>query len=31
MTYIIELVEARLARDGWPEYYDSKQGQYIDK
>ncbi|KAL6885884.1 hypothetical protein ACP4OV_010145 [Aristida adscensionis] len=27
----IELAEARLARDGWPEYYDGKLGRYIGK
>ncbi|RLM64917.1 cytosolic invertase 1 [Panicum miliaceum] len=27
----IELAEARLARDGWPEYYDGKVGRYVGK
>ncbi|KAL3679637.1 hypothetical protein R1sor_022593 [Riccia sorocarpa] len=27
----IELVEQRLAKDGWPEYYDGKLGRYIGK
>ncbi|XP_052150997.1 cytosolic invertase 1-like [Oryza glaberrima] len=27
----IELAEARLARDGWPEYYDGKLGRYVGK
>lgn len=27
----IELVEKRLSRDGWPEYYDGKTGRYIGK
>lgn len=27
----IELVEKRLAKDGWPEYYDGKTGRYIGK
>ena len=27
----IELVEQRLAKDGWPEYYDGKAGVYIGK
>jgi len=27
----IELVEQRLAKDGWPEYYDGKIGGYIGK
>ncbi|GJN27599.1 hypothetical protein PR202_gb15633 [Eleusine coracana subsp. coracana] len=27
----IDLAEARLARDGWPEYYDGKLGRYIGK
>ncbi|KAL2512374.1 putative alkaline/neutral invertase B [Abeliophyllum distichum] len=27
----IELAEARLSKDGWPEYYDGKLGRYIGK
>lgn len=27
----IELVESRLFRDSWPEYYDGKIGRYIGK
>jgi hypothetical protein len=27
----IELVEQRLSKDGWPEYYDGKTGRYIGK
>ncbi|OAE22973.1 hypothetical protein AXG93_2717s1030 [Marchantia polymorpha subsp. ruderalis] len=27
----IELMEARLMKDGWPEYYDGKLGRYIGK
>lgn len=27
----IELVESRLSKDGWPEYYDGKHGRYIGK
>ncbi|XP_042012608.1 probable alkaline/neutral invertase B [Salvia splendens] len=27
----IELAETRLSKDGWPEYYDGKQGRYIGK
>lgn len=27
----IELVEKRLSKDGWPEYYDGKSGRYIGK
>ncbi|KAI6702620.1 hypothetical protein NL676_011756 [Syzygium grande] len=27
----IELVEKRLAKDGWPEYYDGRSGRYIGK
>lgn len=27
----IEQVEQRLAKDGWPEYYDGKAGRYIGK
>lgn len=27
----IDLAEARLARDGWPEYYDGKLGRYVGK
>ncbi|CAL9128036.1 unnamed protein product [Musa textilis] len=27
----IELVENRLLKDGWPEYYDGKLGRYIGK
>lgn len=27
----IELVESRLSRDSWPEYYDGKIGRYIGK
>lgn len=27
----IDLVEQRLAKDGWPEYYDGKTGAYIGK
>ncbi|KAH9320586.1 hypothetical protein KI387_015225 [Taxus chinensis] len=27
----IELMERRLAKDGWPEYYDGKTGGYIGK
>ncbi|GAB4844614.1 Alkaline/neutral invertase cinv2 [Ancistrocladus abbreviatus] len=27
----IELVEHRLSRDGWPEYYDGKTGRYVGK
>lgn len=27
----IMLIEKRLSRDGWPEYYDGKTGRYIGK
>lgn len=27
----IGLVEQRLSKDGWPEYYDGKKGRYIGK
>ncbi|KAM3387080.1 hypothetical protein ACQJBY_010134 [Aegilops geniculata] len=27
----IDLAEARLARDSWPEYYDGKLGRYVGK
>ncbi|KAK9147231.1 hypothetical protein Scep_005988 [Stephania cephalantha] len=27
----IEQIEARISKDGWPEYYDGKQGLYIGK
>lgn len=27
----IELAEARLLKDNWPEYYDGKQGRYVGK
>lgn len=27
----IELAETRLPKDGWPEYYDGKQGRYVGK
>ncbi|KAJ8440634.1 hypothetical protein Cgig2_031051 [Carnegiea gigantea] len=27
----IDLIEKRLAKDGWPEYYDGKTGLYIGK
>lgn len=27
----IELIELRLSRDSWPEYYDGKIGRYIGK
>ena len=27
----IEQVETRLAKDGWPEYYDGKLGRYVGK
>ncbi|XP_058107513.1 probable alkaline/neutral invertase F isoform X2 [Magnolia sinica] len=27
----LELAECRLAKDGWPEYYDGKDGNYIGK
>ncbi|XP_027109608.1 probable alkaline/neutral invertase F [Coffea eugenioides] len=27
----IELAEQRLARDGWPEYYDGKTGHFVGK
>ncbi|GFY90201.1 plant neutral invertase family protein [Actinidia rufa] len=27
----IELVEQRLSKDGWPEYYDGKTGRYVGK
>lgn len=27
----IDLIESRLHRDCWPEYYDGKQGRYIGK
>ncbi|KAF5753459.1 putative beta-fructofuranosidase [Helianthus annuus] len=27
----IELVEQRLSKDAWPEYYDGKKGRYIGK
>ncbi|XP_022769740.1 probable alkaline/neutral invertase F [Durio zibethinus] len=27
----IELVEHRLSKDGWPEYYDGKAGRYVGK
>ncbi|CAM8942736.1 unnamed protein product [Rhodiola kirilowii] len=27
----IDHAEARLSKDGWPEYYDGKQGRYVGK
>ncbi|CAI7827922.1 unnamed protein product [Closterium sp. NIES-54] len=27
----IEVIEKRLAKDGWPEYYDGKLGRYVGK
>lgn len=27
----IELAEAKLSKDGWPEYYDGKLGRFIGK
>ncbi|XP_039058099.1 probable alkaline/neutral invertase F isoform X1 [Hibiscus syriacus] len=27
----IELLEQRLSKDGWPEYYDGKAGRYVGK
>ncbi|XP_021999909.1 probable alkaline/neutral invertase B isoform X1 [Helianthus annuus] len=27
----IEVAELRLAKDGWPEYYDGKSGRYVGK
>ncbi|PPD75878.1 hypothetical protein GOBAR_DD27197 [Gossypium barbadense] len=27
----IELIEQRLSKDGWPEYYDGKTGRYVGK
>ena len=27
----IELSEARLLKDGWPEYYDGKLGKFVGK
>ncbi|GMI66760.1 cytosolic invertase 2, alkaline/neutral invertase I [Hibiscus trionum] len=27
----IELMEQRLSKDGWPEYYDGKAGRYVGK
>ncbi|KAL7232989.1 hypothetical protein ACSBR1_016776 [Camellia fascicularis] len=27
----IELVEQRISKDGWPEYYDGKTGRYVGK
>ncbi|KAJ9171531.1 hypothetical protein P3X46_014887 [Hevea brasiliensis] len=27
----VELVEQRLSKDGWPEYYDGKTGRYVGK
>nr|XP_043608081.1 probable alkaline/neutral invertase F [Erigeron canadensis] len=27
----IEMVEQRLSKDGWPEYYDGKKGRYVGK
>lgn len=27
----IELAEARLSRDSWPEYYDGKLGRFVGK
>jgi hypothetical protein len=27
----IDLAEARLLKDGWPEYYDGKSGRFIGK
>ncbi|GAB2271828.1 Alkaline/neutral invertase cinv2 [Dionaea muscipula] len=27
----IDLVEQRLSKDGWPEYYDGKTGRYVGK
>ena len=29
--WAIELVEQRLSKDGWPEYYDGKTGRYFGK
>jgi hypothetical protein len=29
--HAIELSEARLLKDGWPEYYDGKLGKFIGK
>ncbi|ONI00180.1 hypothetical protein PRUPE_6G072900 [Prunus persica] len=28
---LMEMVEQRLSKDGWPEYYDGKAGRYIGK
>ncbi|XP_043710314.1 probable alkaline/neutral invertase F [Telopea speciosissima] len=28
---VIEMVEQRISKDGWPEYYDGKTGRYIGK
>jgi hypothetical protein len=27
----VDLMEARLSKDGWPEYYDGKLGRYVGK
>ena len=27
----VELCEARLLKDGWPEFYDGKLGKYVGK
>ncbi|KAK6918158.1 Glycosyl hydrolase family 100 [Dillenia turbinata] len=27
----IDLVEQRLSKDGWPEYYDGRTGRYVGK
>lgn len=27
----IKLIEERLSKDGWPEYYDGKTGRYVGK
>ncbi|RAL49320.1 hypothetical protein DM860_012753 [Cuscuta australis] len=27
----VELAEAKLPKDGWPEYYDGKQGRFVGK
>uniref|UniRef100_A0ACD5TZ43 Uncharacterized protein n=1 Tax=Avena sativa TaxID=4498 RepID=A0ACD5TZ43_AVESA len=29
--HAIELAEARLLKDGWPEYYDGKMGKFVGK
>ncbi|VFQ83413.1 unnamed protein product [Cuscuta campestris] len=27
----VELAEAKLSKDGWPEYYDGKRGRFVGK